>query len=347
MTHNSLIWISWERQRRTIELSRALAAQLFEFESRYRGVCRYFILAWKTLLTIHRIRPVCLIVQNPSIVLALIASLLQPIYGYRQIVDRHTNFDNFHLVEEEMSHRFLGKLRHRLIRRIFLFISDFTIRHTDLTIITNRQLLKVVQAKSGRGFVLPDKLPGISAVPHSYASRTNIVTYVCTYAKDEPFEEVVQAAEALDPYIKIHITGNHKRLSKSIINAAPENVVFTGYLPDEAYIELLQHSDIIIVLTKIDNCLLCGAYEAVAAERPLIISDKRVLKDYFHSGVLHVSNNADAIAKAVRDLYAEYGLYLNGIKDLKMEIKKSWKVGFDRLHAVITMMKEDSKSAKL
>ena len=47
----------------------------------------------------------------------------------------------------------------------------------------------------------------------------------------------------------------------------------TGFLDYDTYLDLLQKVDVIMDLTTDDKTMLAGAYEAVALEQPLIISN--------------------------------------------------------------------------
>jgi glycosyltransferase involved in cell wall biosynthesis len=268
-------------------------------------------------------------------VLALFAICLKSLYKYRLVVDRHTNFDNFHLLKEEARQYLFGSLILRWVRYLFILISNFTLRQAELTIVTNRPLKALVEKKGGRAIVLPDKLPAIRMSHERYKRRTNIVTCISTFALDEPFQEVIQAATQLDPHIELYFTGNHKKLPIHILESAPSNIFFTGYLPDSDYFKLLRRSDIILVLTKNENCLLCGAYEAVALQRPLITSDTFALREYFYTGVEYVSAEPSSISKAINRIYKNYDTYLMNIKRLNGEIQLLWEKRFKSLATII------------
>ena len=97
---------------------------------------------------------------------------------------------------------------------------------------------------------------------------------------NEPIEEVLTAMLSLqEQNVFLYVSGNYKKLSKSVRNRAPSNFIFTEYyLPDEALVSLLYSVDMAMALTTAYFCVLCGCYEAVAAEKPLITSNKNVLR---------------------------------------------------------------------
>ena len=187
---SDILWIAWEKQRRSIELSKALEAKLFLILSKNKGWLRYIESIIKTSLIILKEKPRYLIVQNPSIVLAFLACMLKPLLNFYLIVDRHSNF-------------LLWKKKYNIIDKLFFVISDTTFVKADLTIITNSNLKRLVDSKGGKGFVLPDKLPNLNSIDCTSKSLSYIVTYICTYANDEPYMEVIRAASLIDDKIKI------------------------------------------------------------------------------------------------------------------------------------------------
>jgi hypothetical protein len=49
---------------------------------------------------------------------------------------------------------------------------------------------------------------------------------------------------------------------------------------------MMRSVDATIVLSERENCLLCGAYETVASEKPMILSNKEALRNYFDKGAI-------------------------------------------------------------
>lgn len=324
MHKRKIIWIAWERQRRTLELSDALGVKLYILLSNNKALIRYTILSLRTMVTLLKERPAVLIVQNPSIILAFVASLLKPIFRYFLIVDRHSNF------------RF-GKQQYDLLDRLFFLVSDFSIKKADITIVTNGNLRNLIEAKGGKGFVLPDKLPTPRVALSKDRDKRYSVTFICSYSSDEPYNEVIKAAALLDKNITVNITGDYKKISPYELQDLPENIVLTGYISDGEYDELLSLSDIIMDFTKHENCMVCGAYEAVSMGKPLITSGTNVLKEYFNQGTLHIDHSPQSICNAIMQVYNHYNEYCYGIKKLKDNIEKVWSVRFDELKALLSI----------
>jgi glycosyltransferase involved in cell wall biosynthesis len=287
------VWIAWETQRRTLTLSRKLGFELRIFDHEKLGLLRY---PWSTLRTLSmllRERPSLVAVQNPSMALAALACALKPLLGFALIVDRHSNF-------------LLARRKPRLLRdALFGFLSRFTLRRADLTIVTNGEIADRVAAASGRAFILPDPYPDwIPALPAPERGVPEAV-FVCSWADDEPIPEVMEACEMLEGEIVLHVTGKPKSLHRDLIGRRPGNFRPTGFLPDEDYFRLLRECDAMVVLTTMPSTLVCGAYESAALGKPLLLSGSAVLKKYFHLGALHLdSHEPREIAGKMRRLIA-------------------------------------------
>ena len=143
---SKVIWLAWQKHRRTDELCQALDIERHVLAGG-RGVSRYLRAIWWTISMVRRLRPKVLIVQNPSMILALLAGILSPLFKYRLVVDRHTYFFR--------STHSTGAM----LNRIAFLVSDITVRTADLTIVTNEMLAREVRQSGGKAFVLPDRIP--------------------------------------------------------------------------------------------------------------------------------------------------------------------------------------------
>lgn len=320
-----LIWITWENHRRTNELSKALGVTLFTLLRDGDNFTRTALLSAKTLALLLRLRPRRVIVQNPSMVLAGLVCCLKSALRYKVIVDRHSAF----MVEMSSSRR--------LIYRALHCLSRYTLRRADLTIVTNNYLEEVVRKCGGRAFVLQDKLPGLrfgKSNPPQLMAIHNIV-YICSFLRDEPVAEVLEAAGRLDKSTAIYITGNHRRFLDRVRVRIPKNVVFTGFLPERDFQSLLGASDAVMVLTKREHTLLCGAYEAVSLGKPLILSNTRSLHEYFGDGPVYTDNEGLEIARAIRSAIETKTVIALKIRSLRDKLEAAWTTTSRELSALI------------
>ena len=307
------IWIAWEIQRRSTNLAKEFNARLFQFN--YNGVFRYPVVITRTLLTLMKERPKILFVQNPSTMLAFMTCILKPLFGYNLIVDRHTLFKNI--------------LKNKLIS----FFDDYSLDHANLTIVTNNDLKEELLGKNKKRKigVLADKVPEINEQEKKRLRGRYNAVFICTWAADEPYNEIIKAAKFLPSDIFVYITGKPK-IKK---NLGIPNFVFTGFLSREEYDGLLQSADVILDFTEEENCLVCGAYEALAVEKPLITSDTKALREYFNEGVIYTKHKPESIANAITIAIKNRKELSDKIKKLRQKRNKEWIEKFNKIEREI------------
>ncbi len=289
MTTARTIWISWENHRRTTGICEALGIPLTVLTFDGPRVLRYPILALRTLAALARSRPDVLIVQNPSLVLTFLALLLRPLFRYGLIVDAHNEAIEPYIHDTPL----IRSLSRRLVRG------------ADATIVTNTGLAARVEAFGGSPIVLPDRIP---TRPHAetttYTDGCHLAL-ISTFEADEPFGEVFDAVAGFSDSITLHVTGRYTKLPESYRASLSSNIDFTGFLSEHDYWQLLNSVDAVIDLSLMDNCLVCGAYEGVAAGKPLLLSDNEAVRGYFRTGTLYVGNDKSAITAALQTFFQE------------------------------------------
>lgn len=322
------IWITWENQRRNITLSRELGARLFQFDLQVNPFARYLISIFKTFSILIKERPSLIFVQNPSLVLSFLATSYGRVFNIPIVVDTH-NAGIFPLKGYKW-----------WTHKVVLYI----LKKSSITIVTNENLKNYVELNGGRAFVLPDPIPDFSCKIDKVALKGKYnVLFICTFAMDEPYMEVVKAARMLNEDIYVYITGNFREKEDELRTLMPENVVLTGYIPEEEYLRILFSVDVIIDLTTRENCLVCGAYEAVAAEKPLIVSGTQVLKDYFYKGVLYTNNTHQDLSKNI-----EYAIVMKErLVDEIIELKKELIVDWNKQKIALDALLAEHKNSKL
>ncbi|SMC50162.1 Glycosyltransferase involved in cell wall bisynthesis [Desulfocicer vacuolatum DSM 3385] len=305
------IWITWERQSRNRGIAAALAWPLVEIECGENRLQRYLKSLIRTLEVLFRERPAVVVVQNPSIVLASVSIWLSRILGFKIVIDAHNS--GIYPAEGQVP--------------LLMRISRWLQKKAHLTVVTNRALLDVVHGNRGRGFVLQDPVP---LPPCFYSQRFKKksvngkinVLYICTFSCDEPYREVFEAAAKIDSNIIIQVTGRHG--GNIPLDDKPANLQFLGFVPDEIYWERLSSADVIMDLTFRKNCLLCGAYEAVAVEKPLVLSDTAALKAYFDRGCVYVKPCADDIARGIIQAVQNRTRLHHEMKQQKQILRFDW-----------------------
>jgi glycosyltransferase involved in cell wall biosynthesis len=109
-----------------------------------------------------------------------------------------------------------------------------------------------------------------------------------------------------------------------MIENKPDNVTFTGFLPDKDYIGLLRGADAVMALTYEDHTLQCGGIEAVAVGKPLITSDLSFLREHFFKGTVYVPNHARGIRSGIQQMQQNYEHLRNEVADLQRLHKEEW-----------------------
>lgn len=316
------IWIAWEDHRRSRELSKALEIPYHALISNRSRPLRYIILSFKTITLVNRIKPSLIFCQNPSIVLALLLCLAKSLFKFELVVDRHSNF------------KFDTKNSRNLKWKIFHIVSDYTIRNSNLTVVTNEPLAKLVSEKGGRAIVLPDKLPDVTS-PNRVGNMKKGVNFlfICTFSYDEPVEEVLKAFSALGEGYNLYVTGDYRKLNNwKEYFFDGNNISFLGFVDEISYRRYLNSCDATIVLTSMDLTLNCGSYESVAANKPQIVSDSPVIRRYFKRGAIYVKNfEVECIKHSIVQMKNE--LYQKGKeqKELEIQLKVEWDTMFYQL----------------
>lgn len=317
------VWITWERQRRSQELSEAFNAHLFEVIVEKNYLLRLLLCSFETFRILKKEKPDLVFVQNPSLILAALACVLKPLFGYRLVVDRHSNFD----MEAVTSSKPLQIILQRM--------SDYSLRAADMTIVTNAWLSSLTHKIGGKAVILPDKIPNLDRARNMQLTGRHNVLFISTFAEDEPLKEVIEAALLLGEDYVIYVTGNSKRADPQLIHSSPKNVIFTGYLEESSYQSHMAAADVVLGLTTRPHTLLCGAYEAVALGRPMVLSSHDALLQYFSKGRIATDNSPQSIASAIREAVLRKEQLEVEVRQLRRQIGDAWDRCFDRIRGSV------------
>ena len=280
-------------------MSTAMNIPLLEISIKGRSLYRYIKSSYLTYLAIRKDSVKYIFFQNPSLVLSVFIVLCN--FGHRKtlIMDAH----NAGIRPLE------GK------SKVLNLVAAWVVSKVDITIVTNAALASAVRKMSGNPFVLTDPIPKFPSKVDSPSRKENVneVVLICTWAKDEPYQEVIESANYLkDESVLIRITGRPPKSIKK--EKIPDNVSLEGFISSIDYHNLLMEADLIVDLTTRDDCLVCGAYESVAAGTPCVVSSSAINREIFDEGFIFTENDAQSIAFAIRS-------GLNRKKELSEEIK--------------------------
>jgi glycosyltransferase involved in cell wall biosynthesis len=282
-THvNGIAFLTWSSHRRTSGLAAGLGIELLEVISARRGLARHLELIARTLGLLCTRSFRVIVAQNPSIILATLLVCIRPARRYRLVVDAHN----------EAITPFVHDVA------VVRAVSRWLLQRACLTIVTNAELAERVRQAHGRPFVLPDPLPTVPPDLPADTSWPPYVVVVCTFAPDEPLGEIFAAAGGL-PEVQFKVTGNARRCAPALLASKPANVELTGFLDEHSYWALLAGSEAVLDLTSMPDCLVCGAYEALALGVPMILSDNPAGRRLFGQVAVFTDTTPAGIAAAI------------------------------------------------
>lgn len=302
------VWITWERQTRNRSASSYFNVPLFEIiEDGSLRAFRYIKSILKTVAIISKERPDYFFAQNPSVVLAFLAISIKKLANCKVIIDAH----NAGIHGPENSWRLVTSL------------NQYIIRKADAVIVTNSELADYVNACGGNAIVLPDPLPKLagSQNPTTDAQPDNLKALCITsWSDDEPFLEILDAASRYTGEIDFYFSGNYKKIEHLLPAVLPPNVTLLGFVDEESFLHHLFTADFCVDMTKRLDCMVCGAYESISAEKPIILSDTPVQRRYFSKGTIFSENSSAAISDAIRTMKDSLVAMKKEATALKMEI---------------------------
>jgi glycosyltransferase involved in cell wall biosynthesis len=315
--------LTWERHRRMNELCDWLGLPLRILETPHRGLRRYLSLGWATLKILARERPSRIFLQNPSLILASLVLFARPFLGrYKVVMDAHNE------AVEPFTYAYWP----------ITWLTRRALRKADVTIVTNEALAKIVRERGGRPLVLPDRLPTAPVAPRSVPMADTLeVMVVATYAADEPIAGILAAARELGAGYRFSFTGNPKKLTPELRERAGDNVRFTGFIPEHDYWQLMADSHVMLDLTLKPNCLVCGAYEALALQKPMVLTGNPATRDLFERVALFPRSEQPAdIAATLRELRSRYAALLVQLTEEGPRFQARWNTAAAALRAALS-----------
>jgi glycosyltransferase involved in cell wall biosynthesis len=174
----------------------------------------------------------------------------------------------------------------------------------DLVIVTNNNHAALLRQRAPRVYVCQDPVPSLPAdsLPHPTVG-SHSVFLICSFDIDEPYEAAFQAFSSLaDLGYTLFVSGNYTKAGVDV--AAFPWVRFLGFLSYEDYIRYLRNCAVIMDLTTLEDCLVCGAYEALSVRKPLVLSRTAALSEYFGDAAVLTDNAPAAIRESVQTAYA-------------------------------------------
>lgn len=203
-------------------------------------------------------------------------------------------------------------------------LQRFLARRALATIVDQAMYRQTFESWGARTLVL-ERAPVdcVPAQPAAGAPGPFSVTVVSIFAEDEPVDLVVEAARQL-PDVHFFITGDTARASSELIESAPSNVTFAGYLRGDEYWQRLHGSNAVMTLTTEPYSLVSGGVESMSLGKPTILSRQPVLVEYFTRGAVFVDHTVESISAGVRQAQANEARLAEEISELGAEKRRRW-----------------------
>jgi glycosyltransferase involved in cell wall biosynthesis len=286
------------------------------FQSPPLAPLKYPIQAVRTVRMLFRERPAAVHVQDPPFVCGLVVAFYCSISGASFVTE-------FHSAAFGRAWRWAVPIQRRLVRR------------AAMNVVTSEHWSDIVGSWGGRTVVMHDPfLPLPEGEPYPLGAGPNIAV-ASTFADDEPVAAVLEAAEAL-PDVHFWITGDPRQRARLHLPEAPPNVTYTGFLDGNGeYLGLMRGADAVVALTTRDHTLQLAGCEAIAVGTPLITSDWAYLRELFGGGTVFVGNDAESIARGVRDILERGGRLRAEIDGFRRARRLEWTERLDQLRGAV------------
>lgn len=262
-------------------VAKIFGAQFEQIISQHNGFKRYLYCIKTTYSLLESNRYRLVFVQNPSIILAAIAVILKPLLKYKLVIDAH----NAGVRPREGKNVLLQKINMAILRG------------ADCVIVTNQRLMQFLSTHKVSSATVTDPLPELMEPEGSH--YTNYIIVLCSWAEDEPIQAYMETAKRM-PAINFVFSGNYKKyLAQSEIAALPKNIKLARFVSEAEYVGLLTDAQAVLDLTLRDDCLVCGAYEAIAASKKVILSDTHVNRELFGNAAFYTKNDSAALRDCI------------------------------------------------
>lgn len=326
-TRRDLVSIVWApKEVRTELFARRLNATLhfvhyLEYQRPLYAPFKYPLQWLKTWQILIQARPKYVYITNPPIFAALCVYMFCAVTGAQFVMDTHPPS----LYSKRWSWSL--PLQRWLAKRALINITD------------QERFQQLFESWGAKCIVLekPPKDSPFSQLTGAVDPNKFEVAVVNTFAEDEPFQPILDAAKLL-PEVEFHITGNLAKANaeqKTAMDNAPANCHFTGYLLGDQYWSLLHRSRAVMVLTTFPYSLLGGGQDAMVLNKPAILSNQPALTDYFNKGAVFVENTAEGIAKGVQAVQQREQELSRETQVLLEERQQKWESNFRHLSALV------------
>ena len=310
----SIVWAESSRIAETLALRLGAEFHLIRTERKtgFARLTQYADLARTTRTILAQSDPDVVLVQNPPI--HAVAAVARHCRERRAalVIDAHTGaFQADAWLARHYRQRFVRLAQDALV-----------------TLVHNEGLVPLATELGIRHAVLEMAVPEPAPVEPEQVRHPSVAV-VCGYGRDEPLSAVLGAIRAL-PDITFYLTGD----SPGTVSRA-RNLVFAGFRTEPDYWRLLKGCDVVAAFTTRESTILSGAYEGLAAAKPLVLSRTATLEQSFPRGAVLVENRSDAIAAGFSQALARTAELVAQGQVLVEAKQRSWERQFRALQRIL------------
>ena len=289
------VWITWHDHPRSRGLAAAFGAELRIYSRRMAGGLRHVEGTIATAFWLARDRPREIFVQNSFLLLLVCAAYRTLAFGRVRILvaDCHNKS-----LKRRMTGRFAS---------LFWRSKQWSFRKVDLVLVSNSSLLADALHLARKAMPLIDPVPRIEVTAHPVtvdASAKRYVLFVCSHESDEPSQTIADVARELvtDGTAAVVVTGRVPMDSPIALLKDHPDVHLPGFVPRNEYESLMWHAGAVVVLTRDEDCLCCGAYESISCGRPTVLIDHEIARSVFGAAARYVSPGTASICAGLRTI---------------------------------------------
>jgi glycosyltransferase involved in cell wall biosynthesis len=285
-----IVWNPFQRRAESMAVAFDLETKYFHFKWEERGrLFKAISYAPKFFLTIYALfkdKPKYVFVQLAPTPLLYAVAVYKMFSGNHYISDCH----NTMLYDD---HWIKWPLAKELLRWSYITLvhNDDVREHADRQRIESRILRDPLPVMA-----ISDQFREIAGIS---LKGTEYVIIPCSMAADEPVQELFDAARKV-PSVLFMVTWFSERLPTDLRTQAPNNIRFTGFLPEPEFNTLYANANAALVLTTREGTQPSGAAEAISLGIPLLVSEIRTTKRLYKDAPLYVKNDANSIAAGIR-----------------------------------------------
>lgn len=302
-----IVWNPFQRRAQSLAAAFNLEARYFHFNWEERGrlfkIFSYLLKFYLTMRVLLRYRPKYVFIQLAPTPLLYGAALYRVLTGNCYIADCHnTMLYDAWWIKWPFAKRFLRSAH------IVLVHNDDVRIHADRLGIQSLILRDPLPI-----MMVPNDVTTVAEIP---VKETKYLIVPCGIAIDEPIKELFAAARLI-PNVLFVITWFADRLPPDLRQQTPENMRFTGFLPEAEFNALYAYARAAVVLTTREGTQPSGAAEAISLGIPLVVSELRTTTRLYGEAPVFVQNDSESIAAGVRKALDNHDTLARAIANLR------------------------------